>query len=192
MTCKECGRKYLSKNSSSKYCSKPCVWKNNGKSRAKKPETWWKDRKGYTVGLVLLDTGERIRVRQHRWVVERHLGRKLLPNEDVHHKDGNRSNNDISNLEVMDRHDHMVLTNNSREYKKGYKLKLTPEQYEHRRQVLIRARRKQIDEFKPKKCLHCDGINLARGLCRKHYTLFYNRSMRKRYADNGQPQKAQS
>lgn len=40
-------------------------------------------------------------VQEHRLVIEEHLGRFLLPTEVVHHKDGNRLNNDISNLEVF-------------------------------------------------------------------------------------------
>jgi hypothetical protein len=40
-------------------------------------------------------------VQEHRLVVEKQLGRFLLPSEVVHHKDGNPANNDISNLEVF-------------------------------------------------------------------------------------------
>lgn len=40
-------------------------------------------------------------VAQHRLVMERHLGRILLPEEVVHHKDEDRSNNDIENLELF-------------------------------------------------------------------------------------------
>lgn len=36
-----------------------------------------------------------------RLVMEQKLGRKLLPEEDVHHIDGDVTNNDISNLEVV-------------------------------------------------------------------------------------------
>jgi len=39
---------------------------------------------------------------KHRYVMEQHLGRYLLPTEYVHHKDGNKLNNDISNLELLD------------------------------------------------------------------------------------------
>jgi hypothetical protein len=39
-------------------------------------------------------------VMQHREVMEAHLGRKLESYEHVHHKDGNRANNAIENLEL--------------------------------------------------------------------------------------------
>jgi len=37
---------------------------------------------------------------EHRLVVARALGRDLLPSEEVHHVDGNRANNDLSNLQL--------------------------------------------------------------------------------------------
>ncbi len=39
-------------------------------------------------------------VREHRLVMEKHLGRYLLPTEVVHHKDENPLNNELSNLEL--------------------------------------------------------------------------------------------
>jgi len=42
----------------------------------------------------------------HRVVMEAHIGRRLLRNEVVHHKDHNRQNNAIENLEIMTRAEH--------------------------------------------------------------------------------------
>lgn len=44
--------------------------------------------------------------REHRVVMERHLGRKLRRDEIVHHKDHNPKNNNISNLVVMTKKKH--------------------------------------------------------------------------------------
>lgn len=45
----------------------------------------------------------------HRVIMERVLGRELSKDEIVHHKDGNPSNNDISNLQLTNRFEHMAL-----------------------------------------------------------------------------------
>lgn len=44
--------------------------------------------------------GKTLWILEHRLVMEQHLGRELLPDEIVHHRDLNRLNNDLSNLEL--------------------------------------------------------------------------------------------
>ena len=45
----------------------------------------------------------------HRAVMEQHLGRKLKSNEHIHHLDGDRTNNDITNLVILTRGEHSRL-----------------------------------------------------------------------------------
>jgi hypothetical protein len=47
-----------------------------------------------------------IQVREHRWIMEQHLGRKLESWEHVHHIDGDHLNNSIDNLEVLSNSEH--------------------------------------------------------------------------------------
>lgn len=57
-------------------------------------------------------------IKEHRAVMEKHLGRKLSRDEHVHHIDGDRTNNDISNLVVLTRGEHSKI-HREEEYKRG-------------------------------------------------------------------------
>ena len=48
-------------------------------------------------------------VYEHRLVMEKHIGRYLLPEEIVHHKDLNKTNNDISNLQIVTASEHTKI-----------------------------------------------------------------------------------
>lgn len=49
------------------------------------------------------------RVWVHRIKVEKSIGRRLKEGEVVHHKDGNKENNNIKNLQIMTAYDHAML-----------------------------------------------------------------------------------
>lgn len=66
----------------------------------------WTGRKASPYPIVLID-GKYIK--EHRYVMEQHLGRKLLRTEEVHHRDGNKFNNEVENLQIMSKSEHSKL-----------------------------------------------------------------------------------
>jgi hypothetical protein len=110
--CPQCGNVFRPHRADSKYCSRKCMWANNGGQNAK-PETWWRNSRGYIEGRVTTPEGKK-RVKQHRMVAEQAIGRALAPHEDVHHVNGNKTDNRPENLQVISHSEHARLSSEAR------------------------------------------------------------------------------
>lgn len=117
VACKTCGKAfYVQPNvkadtarNSGIYCSRKC----KGLAERGKSVPWTKsdEKTMHSSGYVLVWMPEhprasRGRVLEHIVVAEQKIGRPLNPGEQVHHIDGNKTNNDPANLEVLSNADH--------------------------------------------------------------------------------------
>lgn len=100
--CANCGKSFYSTRN--QFCSKQCV--SEYKSKNCEHKTY--NENGYICKYVR-GYNKKGNVKMHRAVMEEHLGRRLSPDEVVHHIDGDKTNNDISNLAVMSREEHSSL-----------------------------------------------------------------------------------
>jgi HNH endonuclease len=69
----------------------------------------WRGGRTVREGYVLLTVAPYVQIHEHRFVMERHLGRALSSEEVVHHIDGDKANNALENLEVLSRAAHTRL-----------------------------------------------------------------------------------
>lgn len=90
-----------------KYCSNACRSIDNRRNSPHYNNNGSPDGNGY----LQIYTPDGRRMRQHRYVMEQHLGRPLTEDEVVHHLDGDVKNNDISNLQILTRLEHALLHN---------------------------------------------------------------------------------
>lgn len=95
-TCEYCHDEYVGWNKAQRFCSKQC--QGLGFRGPNNPH--------FKGGHVLKQSGYRIIYRdgkrgfEHRFIMEEAIGRELMNGEVIHHRDGNKLNNVLSNLEL--------------------------------------------------------------------------------------------
>lgn len=107
--CKGCGKPFYciqSRINTAKFCSISCGLRGENNHNWKNGTLNWA---GYK--LIMVDGKH---VREHRYVLERYLKRKLSPDEEVHHKNGIKTDNRIENLEILSKGNHSKISYGNR------------------------------------------------------------------------------
>lgn len=111
-TCPTCGKQFQTRASRKRvYCSEQCQYAGQHK-----PGSTSTTHDGYEV-VVVAPNKKRPR---HRVLMEEVLGRPLMPDEDVHHINGVRTDNRIENLIVLSHREHASLHGASDRWSREY------------------------------------------------------------------------
>ncbi len=90
-----------------KYCSEVC--KNEAMRRGGTNFGFRNEGKSGKSNPYIRIQVNKVRVKEHRYIMENHLGRKLEKDEHVHHINGNEKDNRIENLQVLSPSEHSRL-----------------------------------------------------------------------------------
>ena len=103
-------------------CSKECYKKHCSNKKGDKSPNWKGGEQYHINGWKWVycpnhPNAHKNMVAEHRLIMEKHLRRYLTSNEIVHHKDNNKLNNDILNLELTNKSEHMKIHMNDEKRK---------------------------------------------------------------------------
>lgn len=113
MECSHCNKKFKRPRANRRFCSVLCVTEH--RKAANIPGKWMEN--GYNV----IYAGGGQGIKEHIYLMEQHIGRKLKANEVVHHINEIRNDNRMCNLKLMTHGEHSRL-HRELELAKGKKL----------------------------------------------------------------------
>ncbi len=92
-----------------RFCSRQC----SGRWHTGRRNGWYRSGLCFNrrIGRWVIDGRDGSRTYFYRAVMEAKLGRELTPDEVIHHVDGDRTNDDPANLELMTQRTHSRLHN---------------------------------------------------------------------------------
>lgn len=123
---------------------------------------------------MVYDTDKKQAVPYARYLMEQHLGRKLNKDEEVHHKDHNKTNDVIENLEVVNSTEHR-RQHNPLKYKDtieqcyicGKRFTFTAKQHSNKHRERNRKPDTVDKYFCSRKCSGIYGRQIQEHLCEK-------------------------
>lgn len=97
LKCEHCGEAMMKRRSATRFCSRRCTMlARSSRGGASLPDG---ERRNSGHGYIRIKADGRWQL-EHRYVIEQSIGRPLEAHERVHHKNGDRSDNRLENLEL--------------------------------------------------------------------------------------------